>query len=451
MKTHQITRSVIHPFPTLALNQAHELKLRDELLKKRIEAQGLTIDPENPHDSDDAIWIERNGNGYLAHVSVSDISALVKEGSFVDNEAFKRAFSVFYGSRNRYDPMFPQILSEDRLSFLRGEPRLAITVTIPISENLDIGKPEIKFTYLVSKKRLTYDEADHIIQKRSGEHSDVLILANEIARKLLLKRSERGLPAIYDIEKRIVTNEEGEVVDMSEEDAHSSSLLIQEFMILANETIARFVSENNIPTLFRNHEGALQRAIYGPVNMAHYGLDLSAYVHFTSPVRRYPDGVVQRNLHDFFEERPFTYSYEKLEEIATYINKRQRRKKHFYARAHRAGNNQNRFREKPKPKQDTSVATEIRSMIYFQGKHSEALDLLCKAFGWEKPTYEINDIGNPRLPKFLCKGVVTIRDIPFQGDGVYNKKNTAKEFAAKELIRKIWPLAYPENPIDKLL
>lgn len=344
-------------FTPAILREVKSLGLRDEFFNGRVQAKGFTIDGPTSRDLDDAIYLERNGNDFILHVSIADVDSVVKIGSGIDAEANKRAFTRYYGYWN--DPMIPHELSEGLLSLFEGQVRPTLTASIPISRNMQIGKVEIKRTALKSLKRFNYAEVDSILREKKDPLYDLLIGCDALSQALLSSRREKGALAIYDINKGIATTEEGNIIDLEQDERHVSNLIIQEFMILANQSVAEFCAENNIPVLYRNHEAKpsapgkpnelllqvqqamqfpgkfnletirkgvnlnLQRARYERVLKGHYGLNLPAYLHFTSPIRRLPDLISHRNIIAFLEGRPFPYSVERLDEIARHVNETQ--------------------------------------------------------------------------------------------------------------------------------
>jgi ribonuclease R len=355
-------------FPQAILREVRSLSFRDELFSKRAQAKGFTIDGPTSRDLDDAIYLERNGNDFILHVSIADVDSIVKMGSAVDTEANRRAFTRYYGYWN--DPMIPHELSEGLLSLFEGQVRPTLTASIPISRDMQVGKAEIKRTVLKSLKRFNYAEVDSILKNRKGELYELLMGCDTLSQALLSSRREKGALAIYDINKGIATTEEGNIIDLEQDERHISNLIIQEFMILANQSVAEFCAENNIPVLYRNHEAKpsapgkpnelllqvqqamqfpgkfsletarkgvnlnLQRARYARTLKGHYGLNLPAYLHFTSPIRRLPDLISHRNIIAFLERRPFPYSVERLDEIASHVNQTQdeikdKRDEHF--------------------------------------------------------------------------------------------------------------------------
>lgn len=342
-------------FSPALLTEVRSLRFKDEIFNGRVQAEGFTIDGPTSRDLDDAIWFESDGNDFKLHVSIADVDSIVQANSEIDKEACKRVFTRYYGSWN--DPMIPHELSENLLSLLENQMRPTLTVSVPISRDMKIGKAEIKKTTLKSLKRFNYGDVDSILKSKQGDSYELLKGYDVIAQALLASRREKGALAIYDINRGIATNEEGNIIDLDQDERHISNIIIQEFMILANQAVAEFCAENNIPVLYRNHEAKpsapstpnelllqvqnaiqfpgkvdfetvkkgvnlnLQKARYGRVLKGHYALNLPAYLHFTSPIRRLPDLISHRNIIAYLEGKSFPYSVARLDEIAEHINR----------------------------------------------------------------------------------------------------------------------------------
>ncbi|MFC2173935.1 RNB domain-containing ribonuclease, partial [Acidobacteriota bacterium] len=249
----------------------------------------------------------------------------------------------------------PRRLVENEASLQEGQQRPAFTVSIPMNRRLEAGEPRLRRTMLTSLKRLTYAEADWLMRKDSAEHHHVLFECARIADTLLKRRRARGALAIFDLRRGLVTSEEGFLRSLGSKEAHVANLIVQEFMILANETVARHLASRHVSGLFRNHKASpaapghesilkdienalacpeafplatlrerlhlvLGRADYGPTLEGHFGLNLPAYMHLTSPLRRYVDLINQRILCALAEGGDPPYAMEELARIAKHIN-----------------------------------------------------------------------------------------------------------------------------------
>ena len=326
--------------------------LPGELWRNRREAQGLTIDAATARDLDDALWLTSTGHQVLVQVTISDVAALVPPRSPVDQEALRRVSTRYFSHRTV--SMLPRPLVDGRLSLVAGERRPTLTISIPLQADLEAGLPQIERTSLVSRRRLTYAEADELLRDRSGWEGHLLRECAAVAQGLLEKRRSRGALALYDLPRGLATSEEGLVRALRPDEAHLSALIVREFMLLANAAVALYLAERRIPILYRNHTATvmaperealvrdlaqavarpdlfdlervnqrlrliLNRATYDPTVQGHYGLNLAAYTHITSPIRRYADLVNQRILAAVVTGGAPPYSLKQLRAIAGHI------------------------------------------------------------------------------------------------------------------------------------
>ncbi len=350
----------------------------------------VTIDGEDAKDFDDAITVRKLENGnYLLGVHIADVSYYVKEGSALDEEAFKRGTSVYL--IDTVIPMLPFRLSNGVCSLVEGQDRLVMSVEMEIDKK---GRTVDFWTgegIIRSKKRLTYTQVNRLydgdksVVKEIGEDvADMLMVARELMYILREARRKRG--AIIDIrsdEVKVILDEDGTVKDIIPRSRGEAEVVIEEFMIRANETVAEIFDNAGLPFVYRVHEqpdpdvimqlknylaalgieakfgknihpGMLQklleevgdhplrgsverllvrsmkRAMYSALNIGHFGLASYAYTHFTSPIRRYPDLVVHRLLKMYlkqgglFTEKQIDELSEKLPKIAHHCSKRER-------------------------------------------------------------------------------------------------------------------------------
>ena len=325
-------------------------ELSEELFKGREKVFGITIDGPTSKDLDDAIWLDKVDNGYVAHISIADVGSFVEIDSEIDKKAFEQGFTNYFLNGNK--PMLPRKLSEDLLSLNEGKKRLAITLSIPINNNLEIGSPKIKQTSLFNIKKTSYLMAESVM----GTKNDLFLKdAYDLSRGLFEKRKTNRALVFFDKKSGFSIDGEGNFKILDTSQRYNSHLVIQEFMILANQTLAKYFLENSIPGLFRNHtekmpspfqknllsnmeiilcEGNIDKinilkqemslmfnkAEYAPTIIGHYALNLPAYMHFTSPIRRFSDLVNHRQLIASLNGNDFPYDLEQLTVIAEKMN-----------------------------------------------------------------------------------------------------------------------------------
>jgi ribonuclease R len=358
------------------------LDLRDEIV--------FTIDGEDAKDFDDAVSIKKLPSGrYSLGVHIADVSHYVKEGTALDKEAYRRGTSVYL--LDTVVPMLPFKLSNNLCSLMEDKDRLTFTVEMIIDREGRVLDFNVASSVIRSKKRLTYTivnkflEGDKTIERVLGkEITDSLKTMHELSLILRQARQRRG--AITDIEGgevEVVMNERGQVVDIVPRKRGPAEILIEEFMIRANETVAEIFHNAGLPFVYRVHEEpdpetilqlkeyvealglkvkfpktmhpsvlqkvlelvkdhplrssveklmvrSMKRAMYSPTNIGHFGLASYAYTHFTSPIRRYPDLVVHRLLKLYlkqgnrFTEKQIELYSKLLPKIAQHCSKRER-------------------------------------------------------------------------------------------------------------------------------
>ena len=332
-----------------------ELKGREDF-KSQIT---FTIDGEDAKDFDDAVSIKKlRGGKYLLGVHIADVSHYVKPFGRIDKEAFDRATSVYFPES--VIPMLPEKLCNDVCSLKEGVDRLTLSCVMTIDKNGNVCDSKVCKSVIKSSARLTYSivqkilDGDKSLTEKYEEQSKSLFLMNELA-DILIKKRDRNGSIDLDVKESVITvDKKGQIsVDATKRDkAHR---IIEEFMILANVTVAEFAFYVDCPFVYRIHEkptqerlenfyaflsglginakrkkddifskdfqsilksaegtGAytlinrvmlrsMQKAKYLPEDKGHFGLSLAHYCHFTSPIRRYPDLVVHRILKDLLD------------------------------------------------------------------------------------------------------------------------------------------------------
>ncbi len=345
----------------------------------------VTIDGETAKDFDDAIYVEAQGDGYRLWVAIADVSHYVRLGSALDEEAGERANSYYFPQS--VEPMFPEALSNGLCSLNPRVPRLVMVAETYFYASGDYGKSKFYPAVIESKARLTYEQVHAALEGNDPQARKVLepVLpmlegASDLAHLLKAKRSERG-SLDFDLPEAGVTfNVYGEPADIVRRERHFSHQMIEEFMIAANEAVARFLTEHKVPFLYRSHPdpdaeklvglfrtlhrtdmaeqvpavpspSALQhilraaagtpqefvvnrltlrtmmQATYTPEHEGHFGLASECYCHFTSPIRRYADLVVHRALKHVLKVAGFDVvpSLGALQQLADHLSTRERK------------------------------------------------------------------------------------------------------------------------------
>lgn len=332
-------------------------EIPQEEAKNRVDMRDvltITIDPEDAKDFDDAISFRKLKNGnYEVGVHIADVSYFVREGTALDKEAEKRATSVYLP--DRVCPMLPEKLSNVLCSLRPGEDKLTFATLFEIDEKFNIVHYSIARTVIHSNRRFSYEEAQKVLETGEGDYVEELQTLDRIAKDIRAKRMKKGAIAFEKAEVRFKLDDNGKplgIVLKVRKDAH---LLVEDFMLLANETVAKYGAKlrqgkqplpfvyrihdepnpdkleqfsaiasrfghsikfddekniaNTINTILKKVEGkpeanvietmairSMAKAAYTTENIGHYGLAMEYYTHFTSPIRRYPDVMVHRLL-----------------------------------------------------------------------------------------------------------------------------------------------------------
>ncbi len=340
----------------------------------------FTIDPVDARDFDDALSIRKLKTGiYEIGVHIADVSHFVQEGSVLDEEAYERATSVYLP--DRVLPMLPERISNELCSLRPHEDKLTFSCVFQMTSKGEIKQHWIGKTVMHSNHRFTYEDVQQIIESGEGLYSEEILLLNELAQHFRKQRFKLGAINFSSTEVRFKLDEDGKPIGVVVKESKQSHQLIEEFMLLANKTIAESVAKIKInkkpvPFPYRVHdqpdeekllpfidfarkyghhfdtstpEGiahsfnsmlqvargkpeqhvleqlgirTMAKAIYTTDNIGHYGLAFEHYCHFTSPIRRYPDILVHRILYTCLDGKPRIDK--KLEEKCKHSSTRER-------------------------------------------------------------------------------------------------------------------------------
>lgn len=346
-------------------NKIPETITEDEI-KRRIDFRTtttFTIDPRDAKDFDDALSIKDLGDGlWEVGVHIADVTHFVPEGGIIDQEAVKRATSVYLVDRTV--PMLPEHLSNFICSLRPDEEKLTYSCIFTINDLAEVIDYKIARTVIKSDRRFTYEEAQEIIETGKGDFATEVLRLNDLAKKLREKRFASGAIAFERSEVRFEIDDTGKPVSVFFKESKDSNKLIEEFMLLANKYVAQHIGMprnkekpktfvyrihdvpnpeklSNFATFIKkfgykiktdgkktsvsssiNHlldqiEGkkeqnmietlairSMAKAAYSTKNIGHYGLAMKYYTHFTSPIRRYPDMMVHRLLTKYADKVP---------------------------------------------------------------------------------------------------------------------------------------------------
>ena len=381
-------------FSEEALQEAerHGAAVDDANLGGRRDLRGLTtftVDGETARDFDDAVSIERTAaKGYRLYVSIADVAHYVPRGSILDSEAYARGTSVYFPDRAL--PMLPPALSTGICSLKPGTGRLARTALLELDRKGEVERTELFPSVIHSRARLTYTEVARVLVEGDAsvigtypELIEPLRVMEELTHLLMDRRRARGSLDFELPETEILLDDRDMPTDIRRAQRTVAHRMIEEFMIAANEAVARHLRERKFPCVYRVHEGpdedtldaigpflstlgyplhrndekvsskelqrileacrgkpeervlnrmllrSMKQATYDPDNTGHFGLASDAYLHFTSPIRRYPDLVVHRLLDQAMngsrlDSRTREELAAYLEEAADHSSKRER-------------------------------------------------------------------------------------------------------------------------------
>ena len=372
-------------FPEDVIEESERLPdvLDSEEIKKRRDCRDLltfTIDPVDAKDFDDAISIRKISNGnYEICVHIADVSYYVHPETELDLEAYKRATSVYLP--DRVNPMLPERISNELCSLRPHEDKFTFSAIFQMTSKGEVKQYWLGKTVIHSDHRYAYEDVQEIIESKKGVYQDEILLLNDIAQILRKKRFSKGAINFSSQEVRFKLDEKGKPIGVMVKESKESHQLIEEFMLLANRTVAENVAKLKInkkplPFPYRVHDQpdpdklapfivfakkhghsfdtstpeaiahsfnsmlleargnpeqhvleqlgirTMAKAIYTTENIGHYGLAFEYYCHFTSPIRRYPDVLVHRVLQSILEDKPI--NDKKMEEKCKHSSERER-------------------------------------------------------------------------------------------------------------------------------
>ena len=374
-------------FPKAVEKEAKAIseKIKSAEIKKRRDFRNVftvTIDPHDAKDFDDALSLQYLPNGnYEVGVHIADVSHYVQPGSAIDAEAQERGTSVYLVDRTI--PMLPEKLCNMVCSLRPDEEKLAFSVIFELNEDADIVNKWIGKTVIKSNRRYAYEEVQEMIEGADGDNKKELMTLNDLATKLRAKRMKEGCINFHSEEVKFILDENGKPIDTYVKVQKEANMLIEDFMLLANKTIAETMSKSSkykdYTFVFRIHDEpnpeklsnfiqlvsklgysmnissreklvksynalfdavdgkgeknlvesvairTMAKAVYSTTNIGHYGLAFPYYTHFTSPIRRYPDLMVHRLIERYLIENQPSVDKEEYEELCLHASEMEKR------------------------------------------------------------------------------------------------------------------------------
>lgn len=383
-------------FPPGVQNEARDLETSGSQLIAKETEEGLasgrrhdfrgvttfTIDPYDAKDFDDALSVRTLENGNVeVGVHIADVSFFVRPGTTIDTEARNRATSVYLVDRTI--PMLPEVLSNNYCSLNPNEDRLAVSAVFELDSKATIVNRWFGETIIHSDKRFTYENAQEVIDTQAGDYLEELNTLKKLADQIRDRRTKKGAIAFDTPEVKIKLDETGKPIEVTLKERRDTNLLIEDFMLLANEAVAEMLSEeakkvSGDSIIYRIHDDpdadrianlaeflkvmgynlavqgghvkgsdinhlleqvkgkpeeyliktatlrSMAKAIYTTKNIGHFGLAFEHYTHFTSPIRRYPDLLVHRLLKHYKNGADFSKAASgELDTLATHSSERE--------------------------------------------------------------------------------------------------------------------------------
>lgn len=369
-------------FPLIVEAEAEliNLEISQSEIDKRRDMRSIatfTIDPVDAKDFDDALSVEIIDEDLIeVGIHIADVSHYIKEGGIIDEEAIKRATSVYLV--DRCIPMLPERLSNGVCSLRPNEDKLCFSVVVKLNKKGDILDKWFGKTVIHSDRRFTYEEAQNVIETLQGDYKDEILALDKLAKIMRGKRIQDGSIEMGSIEVRFKLDKETKKpVDVYFKTQKDSNKLIEEFMLLANKLVAKELSEAKYHNVYRVHDQpnlekleslasicknfgysldtnsdvknlkssinklvkeikdkpeenmietlitrCMSKATYTTKNIGHYGLGFTHYSHFTSPIRRYPDLITHRILNNFLNKKA-NENLKKIEDMSKWCSDRE--------------------------------------------------------------------------------------------------------------------------------
>lgn len=371
------------PQDVLEAAEAFPVVLDEAEIAKRRDCRDIktfTIDPADAKDFDDALSIRKLPSGlYEIGVHIADVSYYVLPDTDLDAEAYKRATSVYLP--DRVNPMLPEKISNELCSLRPNEDKFTFSAIFQINDEAQVKQYWLGRTVIHSDKRYAYEDVQTIIDTQEGENVEDILLLNSLAQKLRQARFKKGAINFSSQEVRFTLDENAKPIGITIKESKPAHQLIEEFMLLANKTVAENISKIQInkqalPFPYRIHDQpdpeklapfvqyakkyghgfdasspekisasfnqlledakgkpeqhvleqlgirTMAKAVYSTQNIGHYGLAFEFYCHFTSPIRRYPDVLVHRVLQTVLDNKPV--ADKKMEEKCKHSSDRER-------------------------------------------------------------------------------------------------------------------------------